>query len=144
MLPIPSFFSPKCGEREIMSTDEQMLEELREIRKLLTPKEPKPPSEGFINEFWDFLSKYKVLGLAVAFILGIYLGALVKSLVDNMVMPIVEIALIALGGGEAINWEEITFFFFRVGPFMADLLTFIIVAFVIFLIVKLANRVGVE
>ena len=127
-----------------MSTDEQMLEELREIRKLLTPPKPKPPPEGFINEFWDFLSKYKVLGLAVAFILGMYLGLLVESLVNNLVMPIVEIVLLTIGGGEAINWEDITFFFFRVGPFMADLLTFAIVAFVIFLIVKLANRAGIE
>jgi hypothetical protein len=53
-------------------SNEAMLEELREIRKLLTPAPPPDPPEGLINEFVDFISQYKVLGLAVAFILGIY------------------------------------------------------------------------
>ena len=71
-----------------MTTDEQILEELKEIRKLLSPPEPKPPPDGFLNEFTSFLSKYKVLGLAVAFILGIYLGLLVQALVADLIMPI--------------------------------------------------------
>lgn len=73
-----------------MSND-AMLEELREIRKLLTPP-PKPePPKGLVNEFVAFISKYKVLGLAVAFILGIYIGQVVQSLVNSLIMPIVKI-----------------------------------------------------
>ncbi|MFX0107873.1 MAG: MscL family protein [Candidatus Hodarchaeota archaeon] len=122
-----------------MSNDE-MLEELREIRKLLTPP-PKPdPPEGFINEFMDFLSKYKVLGLAVAFILGLYLGALVQALVDDLIMPVVQIFVPSAEGWEGITFLEI----FRVGHFAGQLLTFLIMAFVIFLIVKIATRIGIE
>ncbi|MGY5854303.1 MAG: MscL family protein [Candidatus Thorarchaeota archaeon] len=121
-----------------MSTDEQMLEELREIRKLLKPPDPKPPPEGLLDEFTDFLSKYKVLGLAVAFILGLYLGALVKALVDDLIMPIVTIFI------PGLTWEEIAIGPFLVGHFTGQLITFIIIAFVIFIIVKIANRAGVE
>jgi large conductance mechanosensitive channel len=127
-----------------MSTEELTLEELREIRKLLTPPEKPPPPEGFKDEFMAFLKKYNVLALAVAFIMAIYLGALVQALVTDLVMPIVEIALLALGGGTEISWEEIEFFGFRVGHFAGALLTFLIVAVVIFAIVKIAGRFGFE
>ncbi len=57
----------------------EMLEELRKIRTLLEPK-PSPPTppapKGFVKEFKVFLEQYKVMGMAVAFILGLYLGAL--------------------------------------------------------------------
>ena len=67
------------------SVDEQILAELREIKRLLTPAPPAPPAapKGLIEEFKMFLSQYKVLGLAVAFILGVYLGALVQGTGDR-------------------------------------------------------------
>ena len=119
-------------------SNEEMLEELREIRKLLTPPEPKPPPEGFISEFTTFLSKYKVLGLAVAFILGLYLGALVNSLVANLIMPVITIFI------PDVAWEDLVFGPFRYGQFIGDLITFIIIAFVVFLLVKFAARIGIE
>jgi len=122
-----------------MVTDEAMLSELKEIRKLLE-KPPTPPSPvGFFNEFRDFISKYKVMGLAVAFILGLYLGALVKALVDDLVMPIVQFAMPADS-----SWEEATISVFRVGHFAGELLTFIIVAFVIFGLIKLTRKMKIE
>ncbi|MFW9901696.1 MAG: MscL family protein, partial [Candidatus Thorarchaeota archaeon] len=71
-------------------------------------------------------------------IMGIYLGALVKSLVDNLVMPVIEFAL------PGIEWELLVLGPFRIGAFIGDLITFVIVAFVIFLIVKLTARIGIE
>jgi large conductance mechanosensitive channel len=120
---------------------EEMLEELKKIRELLTPKPtppPPPPPKGMWNEFMDFLSKYKVMGLAVAFIMGIYLGDLVKALVDDFVMPLVTLAM------PGIVWEEIAAGPFRVGHFIGALITFIIVAFVIFILVKVTKRWGIE
>jgi large conductance mechanosensitive channel len=124
-----------------MSKEEEMLEELKKIRELLTPK-PAPPSppqtKGLVNEFRDFISKYKVMGMAVAFILGLYLGTLVKALVDDLIMPIVNLAI------PGVEWELITAGPFRVGHFIGALITFIIVAFVIFLLVKLTKKAGIE
>ncbi|UCH03309.1 MAG: MscL family protein [Candidatus Bathyarchaeota archaeon] len=91
-----------------------------------------------LNEFKAFLSQYKVLGMAVAFILGLYLGALVNALVDDLIMPIVELAM------PGIEWEFITVGPFRIGHFIGSVITFLIVALVIFLIVKIAKRMGLE
>jgi large conductance mechanosensitive channel len=118
-----------------------MLEELKKIRELLEPKPAPPtpaPPKGMINEFKDFLSTYKVMGMAVAFILGIYLGALVQALVNDLVMPIATIAM------PGINWESITVGPFRVGHFIGTLITFIIVSLVIFLLVKITKKMGIE
>jgi len=53
--------------------EEEILEELRRIRALLEPKPAPPPPQGLWAEFLDFISKYKVMGMAVAFILGLYI-----------------------------------------------------------------------
>ncbi len=121
-----------------MSKEDKMLEELKRIRELLETKPPPPPPKGLWNEFMDFLSKYKVMGLAVAFIMAIYLGALVKALVDDFVMPIVTLAM------PGIEWETIAAGPFRIGHFIGALITFIIVAFVIFILVKVTKRWGIE
>jgi large conductance mechanosensitive channel len=86
-----------------------------------------------------FLSQYKVLGLAVAFILGVYLGALVKALVTDLILPIISFVL---PPGQDFNTYQVGAF--RVGDFANALLTFIIVAFLIFLIVKVSKRYKIE
>jgi len=122
-------------------TTDQVLEELKKIRGLLEPKPappPAPPPQGFMNEFKDFLSKYRVLGMAVAFILGLYLGGLVNALVDDLLMPLIELSM------PGVQWETIAVGPFRVGHFIGSLITFIIVALVIFILVKITKRMGIE
>jgi large conductance mechanosensitive channel len=121
------------------ATDNEMLEELKAIHKLLTPAPTPPPPKGMKNEFLTFLSNYKVLGLAVAFILGLYLGAVVKSLVTDLIMPVVSYAL---PPGTDINTYMVGPF--GVGDFANSVITFIIVAFVVFLIVKVATSWGMN
>ena len=72
--------------------------------------------------------------------MGIYLGALVEALVADLVMPIVQIPLGE--GGPA--WQEIMVGVFAVGHFAGALLTFVIVAIVIFILVKVAARMGIK
>jgi len=129
-----------------LAKDDEILEELKHIRTLLEPKPAPPappPKKGLWNEFMDFLSKYRVMGLAVAFIIGVYLGGLVQALVKDLILPI--IGLIIPGLGDLATYE-ITFAqqIFRVGDFLVALITFIIVAFVIFLIVKITKKWGIE
>ena len=45
----------------------------------------------------DFISKYKVLGMAVAFIMGVYLGGLVQALVKDLLMPLIGLVLPGIG-----------------------------------------------
>ncbi|MEM0135429.1 MAG: MscL family protein, partial [Thermoplasmatales archaeon] len=89
-------------------------------------------------EFKSFLEQYKVMGMAVAFILGLYLGTLVQSLVTNLIMPIIDLVL------PGIAWQNIHAGPFLIGSFLGALVTFIIIAFVIFLLVKLTTKLGIK
>ena len=144
-----------------MVKDEEMLEELKKIRTYLEPK-PTPPAapapKGMWAEFKAFISNYKVLGLAVAFIIGLYLGTLVQSLVSDLLMPAIGLAIPGLGN--LATWKipiPATTLdasgnppagyigqLFGVGPFLVALITFLIVAFVVFLIVKVSKKWGLE
>ncbi len=108
---------------------------------MTTEAEEKP--KKLLQEFKEFLKNYKVLGLAVAFIMGIYLGALVQALVNDLIMPIFELI-----PGTDVPWNQITFSIsnadFLIGHFVGELITFIIIAFVIFLIVKLASKYDID
>ncbi|HYD03531.1 MAG TPA: MscL family protein [Alphaproteobacteria bacterium] len=90
--------------------------------------------KGIIAEFKEFLAEYKVVGLAVAFIMGVAITALTKSLVDNIVMPLIT-PFIPNGA-----WETATFSIGKIvigwGAFVGELLNFIIIAFVVFAIAK--------
>ncbi|MGD0645213.1 MAG: MscL family protein [Candidatus Bathyarchaeia archaeon] len=122
-----------------MSNDEEMLEELKKIRELLEkPPVPAPP-KGLWNEFKDFLSSYKVLGLAVAFVLGLYLGAVVKALVADFIIPLLGLAIPGMSNlaTYAVPVLKQTF---GIGDFLIALITFIFVALIVFLIVKVAKR----
>ncbi len=87
-----------------------------------------------IAEFKDFIKEYKVLGLAVAFIIGQAATVLVKSIVDNIVMPIITPFI---PGGA---WQTATFKIGPIvigwGPFLSALINFLIIAWVVFLIAK--------
>ena len=122
-----------------MSQETEMLEELKKIRELLSPPPPPPPPKSLVEEFKRFLKEYKVMGLAVAFIMGIYLGALVGALVTDLVMPIVELFTPA-----GLSWEDLVLGPFRVGHLIGELITFLIVALVIFLLVKFTKRIGID
>jgi large conductance mechanosensitive channel len=91
-----------------------------------------------LNEFKAFIAKGNVLDLAVAVIMGGAFGAIVKSLVNDIIMPIigivmggVDFTMLAVQVGEA----SITY-----GNFIQALIDFLIIAFVIFMIVRTANN----
>lgn len=90
--------------------------------------------KSFMQEFMDFLNKYGVIGLAIAFVMGAAVTKLVAALVADLIMPIVG-ALIPGG-----DWRAATLDIgpvkFMVGDFVGALIDFIIIAFVIFMIVK--------
>jgi len=126
-----------------MSKEDKMLEELRKIRELLEPKPAPPPPKGMWNEFMDFISKYKVMGLAVAFIIGLYLGKLVEALVKDLIMPIIGLVIPGLEDLATFQ-HKIHQQIFGIGSFLVALITFIIVAFVIFILVKITKKWGID
>jgi len=121
-----------------MDKENEMLAELKKISASLE-KAPAPEApKGLWNEFKDFLSKYKILGLAIAFVLGLYLGTLVQALVTGFVMPLIGLALPV--GNLATASFVINGQVFMYGNFISALITFIIVAFIAFIVVKVAKQ----
>lgn len=87
-----------------------------------------------LREFKEFLNEYKVMGLAIAFIIGAAITTLVKSLVDNIIMPIITPFI--PGGQWQIATLKIGPIVLGLGAFAGSLLNFIIIAFVVFMIAK--------
>ena len=93
---------------------------------------------SIIKEFKEFLKEYKVTGLAIAFIMGAAATALVTSLVNNIIMPVIT-PFVPAGA-----WQKATFNLGSVvigwGAFLAALINFIILAFVVFIIAKMVLK----
>jgi large conductance mechanosensitive channel len=91
-----------------------------------------------IGEFKSFLMKHNVVGLAVAVVIGGAVGKLVTALVSDLIMPIV--GLVTPEG----NWREAVITIgnlkLAVGDFIGAFIDFVIIAAVVFLIVKTAIK----
>lgn len=87
-----------------------------------------------VREFVDFLKVYGVIGLAIAVIIGGKANALVSAIVDGILMPFVTY-FIPGGAWRTMPWE-IGPFTFLIGPVLAALIDFVIVAFIVFLFAK--------
>ena len=94
---------------------------------------------GFVEEFFEFLTKHKVIGLAIAFIIGAAAAKLVTSLVQDIIMPV--ISLLIPGG----DWRTFTIQIggtaaepknLMIGDFAGAVIDFAIIAFVVFVVVK--------
>jgi large conductance mechanosensitive channel len=91
-----------------------------------------------LHEFRDFIFRGNIIELAVAFVIGVAFAALVNSLVDNLLMPIVAMLI-----GKP-DFSELTFTIndavFRYGAFLTDAIQFLaIAAAVFFFVVKPVN-----
>ena len=90
----------------------------------------------FFAEFKEFIAQGNVLDLAVGVIIGGAFSAIVNALIDNLINP-----LIGLIGGKDIGFAvQIKGQVFNFGAFISAIINFLIIAFVIFLIVKSANK----
>jgi len=126
-----------------MSTEaeKETLEELRKIRRMLEPR-PSPKPRSFMEEFMGFLSKYGVIGLAIGFIMGSAASRVVTALVQDILMPFIGIVI---PGGE---WRKIIVELgpvkLLIGDFIGALIDFLIIAVVIFLLVKQLSKTGMK
>ena len=98
------------------------------------------------KEFKEFISRGNVIDLAIGVIIGGAFGAIVKSLVSDILMPVVGLIL------GRINFDELRIVLkesqgktpelaIKYGLFIQSAINFIIIAFVIFLVVKAINKV---
>ena len=92
---------------------------------------------GMIKEFKAFAMKGNIVDLAIAVIIGAAFGAIISSLVDDVITPLLLTpALDAIG---AKNIGELTWCTVKYGNFLSAIIKFIVIAFVLFLIIKGMN-----
>jgi large conductance mechanosensitive channel len=89
---------------------------------------------GILKEFRDFALRGNVVDLAVAVIIGGAFGAIVSSLTDNVITPL--LLQPALKAAHADNLDQLSYGAVKYGLFLSAVIKFIIVAFILFLIVK--------
>jgi large conductance mechanosensitive channel len=94
--------------------------------------------KGLVQEFMDFLMKYQVIGLAVAFIIGAAATKMVTACVADIIMPV--IAVLIPGGDWRTSVLQLGPVKLLVGDFVGAIIDFVIIALVVFLIVKYMMR----
>ncbi len=91
-----------------------------------------------IKEFKQFALKGNVVDLAVAVIIGAAFGAIISSLVDDVITPLLLTpALEAIG---ARDIDQLAWGAVKYGNFLSAIIKFVVIAFVLFLLVKAVNR----
>ena len=102
---------------------------------------------SFIEEFKTFINRGSVMDLAIGVIIGAAFSAIVTSLVDDIIMPVVSL----IGGGADFTKLSITIpnFFggdtsavIRYGNFIQNVVNFLIVALCLFLIIRTINKIN--
>lgn len=117
-------------------------------------EELKKKSRGFFGEFQKFIMRGNVIDLAVGVIIGAAFQAIVNSLVNDIVMPLISMIT---GGIDFSNWfialdgshyatlaeaQAVGAATLNYGTFITAVINFILMAFVIFLLVKFLNGVA--
>jgi large conductance mechanosensitive channel len=106
---------------------------------------------GMISEFKEFISRGNVVDLATAVVIGAAFGKIVTSLVDGLVMPVIGFMT---GGVSVSDWKyvlspatvdaagkDVAEVAIRYGAFIQTVIDFLLIALVIFLVLKAYNRV---
>ena len=89
---------------------------------------------GFIKEFREFALKGNVVDLAIAVIIGAAFGAIVSSLVDDVITPLLLTP--ALEAANLKDLDQLAWGAVKYGNFLAAVIKFVIVALVLFLLIQ--------
>lgn len=94
---------------------------------------------GMLKEFKEFALKGNIVDLAVAVIIGGAFGAIISSLVDDVITPLLLTPALNAVGAKDINqlaWGTVKY-----GNFLSAVIKFIVIAFVLFLLLKAINKI---
>ncbi len=94
---------------------------------------------GFLKEFKDFAVKGNVVDLAVAVVIGGAFGKIVSSLVDDIITPAILTPALKAANLSNLNQLVIPGTAIKYGNFLSQVISFIIIAFALFLIIKGIN-----
>ena len=113
------------------------------VDKDLPPSSSTPVTRTFIQEFFDFLKTFGIIGLAIAFVIGQASSKLVTAFVEDIVNPLVGLFLPS-GSLETLSANVTsvsgTMSEFKYGDLIANIIDFLIIALVVFVAYKFLSR----
>lgn len=97
------------------------------------------PKKGMLKEFMDFLQKFGVIGLAIAFIIGQAASKLVTALVTDIVSPLIGLAMPNTTDLKSLSFTvgQSTFSY---GDLITNIIDFLVIAFVVFILYKQLSK----
>ena len=93
-----------------------------------------------MKDFKEFVLKGNVINLAVAVIIGAAFGAIVSSFVEDIITPLLLAPALKAAGVTDIS--KLTWGAIKYGNFLAAVIKFLIIAFVLFLVIRLATKLS--
>ena len=106
--------------------------------------EAPPPKKSLLDEFVMFLKTFGVIGLAIAFVIGAAASKLVTAFVNDIINPIVGLALpsgdLKTLAYNATNPNTGATSTFAYGDLISNIIDFLIIAFIVFLMYKILSR----
>ena len=94
---------------------------------------------GMLKEFKEFALKGNIVDLAVAVIIGAAFGAIISSLVDDVITPLLLTPALESIGAKDIS--QLTWGTVKYGNFLSAIIKFIVIAFVLFLLLRGLNKI---
>jgi large conductance mechanosensitive channel len=116
-------------------------------RQVIEPRLPKcmaedaPVKKSFIQEFMDFLQKFSVIGLAIAFVIGQAASKLISAFVNDLITPFIGLLTPNVGDLNKVGFT-IGNSTFSYGDLISNMINFLIIALVIFLAYKQLSKIG--
>ena len=105
---------------------------------------------GLLAEFREFAMRGNVIDLAVGVVIGIAFGKIVSSLVEDVVMPLIgkllggvnfaDLAVVLTPAQPGPDGKEVAAVLLEYGSFLQSIVDFLVIAFAVFMAIKLINR----
>jgi large conductance mechanosensitive channel len=94
---------------------------------------------SLLKEFKEFVMKWNIVELAIAFVIGAAFAAIVSSLVEDVVTPLLLAP--ALKAAQVENLDKLHWGAVKYGNFLAAIIKFLVIAFVLFLVIKAMSAI---
>ena len=111
-----------------------------ELIKRMAAETP-PAKKSFIQEFVEFLEKFSVIGLAIAFVIGQAASKLISSFVNDMITPLIGLLTPNVGDLNKVQFT-VGNSTFSYGDLISNVINFLIIAVIVFLAYKQLSKFG--
>lgn len=110
----------------------------------MSDTKPPPKSQSLLEQFMGFLKTFGIIGLAIAFVIGAASSKLITAFVNDLINPIVGLALpsgslkeLAYSVTNSVTGATSTFAY---GDLIANIIDFVIIAMLVFVMYKILSR----